>query len=751
MGKKGAGAGEGEGKRKRKGKGKGKAALRAQDAQRQLAALLQAVAQGGQGLPEGLGELLRGVAGAGGARASRRVRRDDAAEQERLLAADPLVQRKRLQDRLDAVARRNEILRGRCQSLDLQRDALEQAIVAEKLKKRDAGGVQAKFDATLKAQSRCRVLSAQLDRLSEQACGAELVNCQLVHDIDARRKEKLILDNLAERLRRQFETRQRELAELLAAANTHYEARNRAVRDAGEREAAEAAEVAAAEQELRHLGELLARQEALNSSLQTASLKRGVTLLEEQLKRGGLDPEEEARLRARLAKLSQRIERKKSDMAEAQVAALGGGALGGGAQAGAGAGGAGSICSDSARGGLSHRASDVRVESAQWSYETAFRRVIDNAMRERGSTTPPTLAEVVAQFVNQYDDALDCLGHVASTNAETVKLEAQAASLRAELARFAKEQLLHDVSKERIKSDLEAKLAAMRETSASAAAKGDADAAALTGVVEAVDRLSIAFTGESAQQPRGLPLWAEETQARIMQRLGQIEHHTIDMCLQLQRRLRDGRSIVGAASQTLATGSAAGGSAAGKRQAKTPASESAGLRRAKTAAALVETRPADNVASAEAIAMLLGPQSPAKAARRPVLQVPQFTQASLDAIFADESRPSTSSDGTEPPKGRLAQPQQPQLKQAHQSHQQAQQHQQQKQQPQPQQQRDERDERDEEDDLDLLIDGTGRAHPFGYMRSDELRALAAKNLGGLVKIRSEATGDVRAWTVNSVP
>jgi hypothetical protein len=28
------------------------------------------------------------------------------------------------------------------------------------------------------------------------------------------------------------------------------------------------------------------------------------------------------------------------------------------------------------------------------------------------------------------------------------------------------------------------------------------------------------------------------------------------------------------------------------------------------------------------------------------------------------------------------------------------------------------------------------------MRSDELRALAAKNLGGLVKTRSKATGDV---------
>jgi len=307
----------------------------------------------------------------------------------------------------------------------------------------------------------------------------------------------------------------------------------------------EEADAESAYAECHELEDLIYRQNSVQNELQTASLKRRAHVLQEQISEGNLDPEEEARLRAKLSQLTQTIERKSEEIETAQ-------------------------------------------RNSILNYKEAFKKIIAHAEKQKyGSELQPSarsqkssrkkthisdvagvegtrlsLDQVVSSYVANYDEAFNLLNYVQRVQEENYKLEAQLASVRIEFHKYSKEQSQQDMSKERIKKELEGQLENLSTANLKLQKEVDSKEATLGALVQSVARLAQRFNesnsmaeiteldeleqktaGDEEKTASVNKQTLETTGHALMQALGQVEERTVEMCKSLHKRMRSKRGL----------------------------------------------------------------------------------------------------------------------------------------------------------------------------------------------------------------
>ncbi|GBG27285.1 Outer dynein arm protein 1 [Hondaea fermentalgiana] len=295
---------------------------------------------------------------------------------------------------------------------------IQQRIIEEKKRMRNVGGVRATLDQKLKAAKRTKILNTKLERLHLRRNDINVENNALKASINERRKERMAFESIQCKLRADFEQKQKEMANLLRSSNELITNRIRAEKDLKRVEREESIAKEKANSELDRLEGIVRKQEVIQTEMQTASLKRRAHQIREQLGRGRLDPEEEAKLKARLQSLTVKIEKKSHEI-------------------------------------------DATHQLTLLNYEEAFEKILAEVPAR--SDKPMTLSEVVENYVDDYDDAFSLLSYIQGIQDENFQLETEIANLRDEMGRLTSQQGKEDQNKERIRRELQRRLETLRQ------------------------------------------------------------------------------------------------------------------------------------------------------------------------------------------------------------------------------------------------------------------------------------------------
>lgn len=408
---------------------------------------------------------------------------------------DPLIERQRMQEHVEKCLQKTEILRGRLESLDLKQRMLEQRIIDEKKRKQMIGGARATFEQKIKIATRTKMLNGKLDRLLKRCGQVETNNVSAKSAIDELRKERLAFEQIQRKLRAEFEIKQKEMAVLLQNSNELNANRIKAEKELERLLREEKTAKLQDENEVMSLEGVIRKQESLQTELQTASLKRRAHLIREQLGRGALDPEEEAKLKARLQSLTVKIEKKSLEIEHTQ-------------------------------------------QNAIFNYEEAFEKIL-NEMSQRAKKRM-NLNEVVNDYVSDYDEAFSLLSYIQGVQDENYKIEAQIMNLKGEMGRLAAEQGKEDRNKERIKKELQGRLEQLRSNTSKLQNGIQDQEKAREEVYAMVERLVARFNAAATAGEELEIQGGTVNDDNIMGVMGRIELKTLELSKSLQQAIRLG-------------------------------------------------------------------------------------------------------------------------------------------------------------------------------------------------------------------
>ena len=134
----------------------------------------------------------------------------------------------RLTDQADGLTRKIELERARGMDLETQIAKTRETIVARRLK---MGGADAAREDTRKTQRQIKILENRLDKALSKHNDAVARNRQLRNTIDDLRKERLVFDDVYEKLVVELDEKKTEMGAVVEVSNKAFENRDRAVHE----------------------------------------------------------------------------------------------------------------------------------------------------------------------------------------------------------------------------------------------------------------------------------------------------------------------------------------------------------------------------------------------------------------------------------------------------------------------------------------------------------------------------------------
>lgn len=323
-----------------------------------------------------------------------------AAKPEPAKPAKPTSEVARLQDQADAFTRKIELERRRGVDLETQIRKTKEKIDEQR---RKMGGVDAAREDTVKTQRQIKILENRLDKALAKHNEALAKNKQLRLTVDDLRKERLVFDDIYEKLQHELEEKKLEMGNVIEVSNKAFEARDRAVHEMARLKTQANKEQAAFECEFAELGKQIEhdrrmkefmRHRADDSEARAAEISRQAALAE--------------------AENNKRLVKSKWTLAKDRV---------------------------------SQGISAARVNS----YAAAFATIAE-------FTGESDVEKLVEQFVDAEDENFRLFSYVNQLNAEIEKLEDSIAELTREIAKHRGESTTHDAEKARALKALDERL-----------------------------------------------------------------------------------------------------------------------------------------------------------------------------------------------------------------------------------------------------------------------------------------------------
>ena len=314
--------------------------------------------------------------------------------------AKPTSEVARLQDQADAFTRKIELERRRGVDLETQIRKTKEKIDEQR---RKMGGVDAAREDTVKTQRQIKILENRLDKALAKHNEALAKNKQLRLTVDDLRKERLVFDDIYEKLQHELEEKKLEMGNVIEVSNKAFEARDRAVHEMARLKTQANKEQAAFECEFAELGKQIEhdrrmkefmRHRADDSEARAAEISRQAALAE--------------------AENNKKLVKSKWTLAKDRV---------------------------------SQGITAARVNS----YAAAFATIAE-------FTGESDVEKLVEQFVDAEDENFRLFSYVNQLNAEIEKLEDSIAELTREIAKHRGESTTHDAEKARAVKALDERL-----------------------------------------------------------------------------------------------------------------------------------------------------------------------------------------------------------------------------------------------------------------------------------------------------
>jgi hypothetical protein len=323
-----------------------------------------------------------------------------AAKPEPAKPAKPTSEVARLQDQADAFTRKIELERRRGVDLETEIRKTKEKIDEQR---RKMGGVDAAREDTVKTQRQIKILENRLDKALAKHNEALAKNKQLRLTVDDLRKERLVFDDIYEKLQHELEEKKLEMGNVIEVSNKAFEARDRAVHEMARLKTQANKEQAAFECEFAELGKQIEhdrrmkefmRHRADDSEARAAEISRQAALAE--------------------AENNKKLVKSKWTLAKDRV---------------------------------SQGITAARVNS----YAAAFATIAE-------FTGESDVEKLVEQFVEAEDENFRLFSYVNQLNAEIEKLEDSIAELTREIAKHRGESTTHDAEKARAVKALDERL-----------------------------------------------------------------------------------------------------------------------------------------------------------------------------------------------------------------------------------------------------------------------------------------------------
>ena len=200
--------------------------------------------------------------------------------------AKPTSEVARLQDQADAFTRKIELERRRGVDLETQIRKTKEKIDEQR---RKMGGIDAAREDTVKTQRQIKILENRLDKALAKHNEALAKNKHLRRTVDDLRKERLVFDDIYEKLQHELEEKKLEMGNVIEVSNKAFEARDRAVHEMARLKTQANKEQAAFESEFAELGKQIEhdrrmkefmRHRADDSEARAAEISRQAALAE---------------------------------------------------------------------------------------------------------------------------------------------------------------------------------------------------------------------------------------------------------------------------------------------------------------------------------------------------------------------------------------------------------------------------------------------------------------------------------------
>jgi len=381
--------------------------------------------------------------------------------------AKPTSEVARLQDQADAFTRKIELERRRGVDLETQIRKTKEKIDEQR---RKMGGIDAAREDTVKTQRQIKILENRLDKALAKHNEALAKNKHLRRTVDDLRKERLVFDDIYEKLQHELEEKKLEMGNVIEVSNKAFEARDRAVHEMARLKTQANKEQAAFESEFAELGKQIEhdrrmkefmRHRADDSEARAAEISRQAALAE--------------------AENNKKLVKSKWTFAKDRV---------------------------------SQGITAARVNS----YAAAFATIAE-------FTGESDVEKLVEQFVEAEEENFRLFSYVNQLNSEIEKLEEQIAELTREIARHRGEGSAHDAEKARAVRALDERL---RRAESRARRYDRKHAAAMRTMAKLKDGAWRVFNKIGCNTEVNRALLGEDgvTDHNVMQYLGVIEQRT---------------------------------------------------------------------------------------------------------------------------------------------------------------------------------------------------------------------------------
>lgn len=317
---------------------------------------------------------------------------------------------KKLQDQADVFTRKLEIEKRRGEEMDKQISALGSRLLEQR---RRMGGVNAAKENIDQVTKQVKVLESRLDATRSKYNQTISENRKLREKIDNLRQERMVFQNIYQKLEDELADKRRELTNLMEVSSVAYRARDAALKEIEELKLSAEREQQSYENEWRELGKLI---EAERKKNEVAANKRE----QEGGKVGELTMEEEKQLKSKINKSTWNIAKDRAN----QMASL------------------------------------EKVNS----YKQAFEKI-------KQATGVEDIDELVDNFLNSEDENFTLFSYVNELNMEIENLDDRIREVKAETARFRSQSVSTESQRKKILEGLEQKLAQTKAQTAEYEAK----------------------------------------------------------------------------------------------------------------------------------------------------------------------------------------------------------------------------------------------------------------------------------------
>jgi len=389
----------------------------------------------------------------------------------------------KLQDAGDMYTRKIELEKRRIEELDKQMEIMHKKIWEQRQK---MGGINASRENNQAIVKQIQILENRLDKALKKYNEALANNKKLRENIDNLRRERLVFDQIYNKLEKELGDKKKEMARIIEISNRAYEARDNAQAEMATLKSQADKEQSEFEDEWKELGKMIEQDRKMKDFMKKEREK-----LSMQEHRGEMSIDEEQKLKKKVLKGNWGIAKDKASI----------------------------------------HASMEKVQS----YEEAFAKI-------QAATGIADIDELVTTFINAEDQNIALFNYVNELNSECEKLEEQIADIKSEIEKYKGQGLNTDNQRKKILKDLEDRL---QKTEAKAEQFEKKYEAAMKTVNALKVGIQSIFNKIGCNTAANMELLGNEgvTENNMMQYLGIIEQRTNEI-LQLyattQAQARDG-------------------------------------------------------------------------------------------------------------------------------------------------------------------------------------------------------------------